>query len=382
MADPTGQRHVVLGTADPWIVARISALRQLLPMVEMRLDWGYRNAPDAADASGPGRPVRVAIPPRSLGRLRHVFRPVVRDRIRKAAGGVPDVVWIVLPVHWPVVEAFPEARVVYIAADDYRFYGWPEEVVGRYEAALVRKADLVVAVSSALAEHLVRRGADRDKTIVSPNGLPASWIPREPPGGPAAFPPGLASLPRPVAGVIGRIGRRLRLDWIETAARRLPAVHWLFVGPPDDDPQVRSWHARMSSLPNCHFVGPQPYDQLAAIHAALDLSILPYADFGVNPRASPVRLFSSLPFPAPIVATQGCRQLEEFGHYLHLCRTSHEFVETIARLGGSDPTWPARHAIAPLHTWEKRARDVVVAAVEKGILPWHLVSSDAPEPAA
>ena len=369
-----GSKEVIaVGSDDPHVLYRLQALEKRLSLTDLRFSFGYVTRKRWQTAERALGRVGVTIPPRSLGRLQTLLKPIVRGRIVGALGRRPELLLVFFPTQAPVAAAFPDARVVYVVLDDYLHYGWPEPLVRRYEQEIVARADLVVCVSRALAEKLTAEISLARKTVVvSPNALPAAWIPTTAPRKPDVLPKPVSDLPRPVAGVIGMLANRIRWDWITRAVDRVPQLTWLFVGPVGDlDPRNRALVDGLRSKPACHFLGRQPYERLREFLAALDLAVLAYSDHDVNPFASPVRFFSHLPFYAPIIASRGCRQLEEFEHLITLCRTSEEFVAAIeagVRCGCDDPVRTFRWRAAHAHTWEARAEDLVNVMRERGLL--------------
>jgi glycosyltransferase involved in cell wall biosynthesis len=282
------------------------------------------------------------------------YRAAMRRLTRDAA-----TVILTRPDQAALLPLLPASRKIYIAIDDYDAYGRSQR---QDEAMLVAAADHVVAVSTALAIALRDRyGISRDRLTVSPNGVPMAWIPAQCPAGAASLPAGL-NLPRPLAGVIGRISSRLRLDWLVDAVERLPWLHWLFVGDveaeellPEDRPQLQ----RLRASPRCRFIGQRAYEALPAFAAALDVAVMPYSERSTNPHGSPVRLFLQLPFGTAIVATPGCRQVEEFSSLLRMCPTSDGMIaalEELRRQGFDDGLRQARWQAAKANSWEARAR--------------------------
>jgi glycosyltransferase involved in cell wall biosynthesis len=365
---------IALGSDDPHLLYRLQALGKRVPLTDLRLSFGYaiRTTRQANERAPPGL-VSVTIPPRSLGRLRTLLKPIVNGRIVGALGRRPELLLIFFPMQAPVAAAFPDARVVYVVLDDYLHYGWSSRVLRRYEQEIVARAELVVCVSRALAKKLTAEISLARKTVVvSPNAIPAPWIPTTAPRKPDLLPKPVSDLPRPIAGVIGLLANRIRWDWITRAVERVPQLTWLFVGPVGElDPRNRALVDALRSKPACHFLGWQPYERLREFLTALDLAVVAYNDQGVNPFASPVRIFSHLPFYAPIIASIGCRQLEEFEHLITLCRTSEEFVAAIeagVHCGCNDPVRSFRWRAAHAHTWDARADDLVNVMRELGLL--------------
>jgi hypothetical protein len=89
--------------------------------------------------------------------------------------------------------------------------------------------------------------------------------------------------------------------------------------------------------------------------------VVPYSELSLNPLASPRRLFLHLPFGAPILATPGCAQLEEFEPLVVACASPDAFVRALERLRArnfDDGLREARWREATSHTWTKRAHDL------------------------
>lgn len=247
---------------------------------------------------------------------------------------------------------FPNARKVYYALDDYRFYGrdWNAE-----EITLLREAGVIVAVSERLGEVFCRSVPSvAERLLILPNAVPEGWIPAGPP------------LPRhrgdrPVVGIVGHVSSRLRLDWLAEAAARTPSLHWQFAGGveegellPEDLPHLKA----LERLANCSFTGPKSYEELAAYARRLDVALLPYSARSVNPCASPMRLFLHLAFGQPLLATPGCDLLETFDPLVTMCRSADALVEALEALqkrNFDDGLIEQRRREGARHTWSRRA---------------------------
>ena len=354
---------VALGSDDPYIAQRLATLNNHIPIIDLRLPSAYRKEVRRNELEAAPKRISVAIPPRSLGRLRQPLKPLVRSRILDAIGACPDLFIVFFPTHAPVLRAFPEAHVAYFPVDDYSHYGWPPVVTEQYEQEILIRAAVICPVSHALKEELARRASFPDgRVLVSPNALPSAWIPSSAPVKPLPFPEVCGKLERPVAGFIGRLGNRVRWDWISQAVRRFPKLNWLFVGLIEDmSPENAAILASLRRLARCKFVGHQPYEHLPHFMASLNVAVLAYDDLGINPSSSPVRFFSHLPFYASIIATSGCRQLEEFSGLIDICRTPREFTDALQcriERGEPDSRRKARWQEARRHTWDARAHSV------------------------
>jgi glycosyltransferase involved in cell wall biosynthesis len=257
-----------------------------------------------------------------------------------------------------LLPAFGDVRRIYYVIDDYATYrrDWHGA-----EATLLAAADRVVCVSQGLAGALARRAAAvAEKTTVLPNAIPASWLPPAPPTRPSPLPENLALL-RPLAGVLGRISSRLRLDWLLAAMDATPGLHWVFVGDIEWGEVVESDRPLLAQLrrhPRTTWLGARPFAALRDFAAALDVAILPYSDRSTNPHGSAVRLFLHLPFAAPLLATPGCAQVGEFSPLVTVCDSSAALNAALTNTSASnfdDSRRPERWRVAQDHTWEARA---------------------------
>ena len=270
-----------------------------------------------------------------------------------------DTVIFTRPDQAALLPWFPQARRIYYALDDYRFYGRDWDAG---ETTLLRAADLVVAVSERLGQVLGSRAPGvANRLLILQNALPEAWIPSGP------LPRGQRR-DRPTIGIVGHVSSRLRLDWLADAATRTPFLHWQFAGGvekgellPKDVPHLR----KLERLVNCSFTGPKSYEELAEYARGLDVALLPYSARSVNPCASPMRLFLHLAFGQPLLATPGCAQLEEFAPLVTMCRSADDLVdalEALARKNFDDGLIEQRRREGARHTWSNRA-DALLAHI-------------------
>ena len=262
------------------------------------------------------------------------------------------------PDHAALLPYFARQKKIYYAIDDYAQYR-TDWLSG--EKRLLAACDHVVAVSQALGKRLIERESSaRARLSISPNAVPGAWIPEAPPQTSRDLPDGLR-LQRPIAGVLGSISSRLRLDWLAEAVNAEPGLYWLFAGSVEQG-ELRDEHrpvlAWLEAHPRCRFLGRQSYEQLARLAACLDVAVLPYSEASVNPYGSSVRLYLHLPFAQPVVATPGCLAVEEYQPLVRMCRSAGEFVRVLRDLKErdfDDGLRRARWEAAQNHSWARRA---------------------------
>ena len=252
--------------------------------------------------------------------------------------------------------------IVYHAVDDYMAYNRANAAWEAKEVALLRRARHVFAVSDGLADVLAQRGGiERSRITTLSNAVARAWVPAQLP---AARP--LAGR-RPLAGTLGVISRRLRLDWLAQAVEATPWLDWVFAGGLEtarlEDADHRTLKA-MARQPNCRFTGKQTYQQLEDLARTLDVALMPYAPVDVNPLGSPVRLFMHLPTGVPILSTPGCQQTDQFAPLVTRCDSAQSLVQRLEWLrarGFDDGLREQRWITAHHHTWDVRANTMLAA---------------------
>lgn len=162
----------------------------------------------------------------------------------------------------------------------------------RQERRALARADVVVALSPALADRWAAMGARRPAVI--PNGCwPLAEVPVRPPLAEAG-------LPRPVAGLIGRLSDRIDFDVLEAIADAGQSL--LLMGPRDPRWEPDRFR-RLTSRPSVRYIGPVPSAEVPARLAAIDVGITPYRDDAFNRASFPLKTLEYLSAGVPVVTS-------------------------------------------------------------------------------
>ncbi|MDD1721314.1 MAG: glycosyltransferase [Euryarchaeota archaeon] len=147
------------------------------------------------------------------------------------------------------------------------------------------------------------------------------------------------------------------MDLIYAAARELPEVDFLLIGPLDK--QRRQTHHKPT---NVFILGAKERKQLPAYLQMFDVALIPFQISTMTDSINPVKLYEYFSLGKPVVAT-ATRELKEFdrGNLLKVAATQDEFVSGINAFLAYDATeWQeSRRQIAQQNSWHNKARLII-----------------------
>ena len=177
-------------------------------------------------------------------------------------------------------------------------------------------------------------------------------------------PADLRGIPRPIAGYMGSVSEHyVDVDLLEAAARRLPRVSFVLVGPAKDNPVSSSLGesglARLRALPNVHLLGAKPHAEVPAYIARFDAGLILHRLNG-EPRKllgqrTPYKLLQYLGQGKPVVSVtlEELKPLEEKG-LVRLASEPEAFCKAIEEaLDEKEGAAAARLAYARDFSYEK-----------------------------
>jgi glycosyltransferase involved in cell wall biosynthesis/2-polyprenyl-3-methyl-5-hydroxy-6-metoxy-1,4-benzoquinol methylase len=256
-----------------------------------------------------------------------------------------------------------------------------EGLAERIERACLRRADLVVVVSRALADEVMARGVPPERVLVNPNAVD-----------PACYHPGIDGRPvrrrlglegKLVIGFIGTFGpwhgAEVLARTVRPVAAQLPQAHFLFIGDGSGMPNVQAIIAADGVEARATFAGMVPQEEAPAYLAACDILVSPHVP---NPDGSPffgspTKLFEYMAMGRGIVASD----LDQIGEVLSHGKTGWlvkpgdpddlaSGILTLAR----DPELrralgeAARAEVVVKHTWKAHVERILRKMVELHLL--------------
>jgi glycosyltransferase involved in cell wall biosynthesis len=244
----------------------------------------------------------------------------------------------------------------------------------RIEGRVFRSATLVCAVSGVLRDMLVGMGVERERILLTPNGVDLERYVYD--AGARQRARAALGLPAEradelVLGFVGFFRPWHRLDLVLAAmtAPELARARLVLVGEGPAHAELERVAASGGLAGRLHFAGPRPHADIPALLPAFDVALVP----AINPYASPLKLFEYMAAGLAVIAPDqpNLREVLKDGTDALLVRSGDlaSLRTALVRLA-SDASLRARlgtaaHAkvVAYDLTWQANARRVI-AAVE------------------
>jgi glycosyltransferase involved in cell wall biosynthesis len=295
------------------------------------------------------------------------------------------ILWLFRPgqQHW--IDQLHPQLVIYHVVDEYSAY--PNLTLAQaarqreLDRQLCTRADLVFCTAQSLVD---ARLPLNPHTYYLPNAVDYEAFQR---GAGSGERGALDELQRPVLGVVGGINAKVDLALMAEVAEQRPDWSIALVGPLGyglDQGEV----ARLHALPNIHFTGPVPPEQVPAVIGACDVCLIPYRLTEQTRHVNPLKVYEYLAAGKPVVGT-ALPELMQFGEMVKMasvkcqvpegevssvtCQVSGEArgvvggakagtdvesfiacVEAALAEAGDTERVAARQAVAAANTWDHR----------------------------
>jgi glycosyltransferase involved in cell wall biosynthesis len=280
-------------------------------------------------------------------------------KLAAAHAGIRNpVLWIHCPAGASLAGTYPSAATILQRTD--RFEAFPEadpRVVGAQIARLKTHADLVVYASPAL---MASETTDVQRQVLVTHGVDLErFVAAGQPG--RAAPADVAGIAGPRIGFIGGIdAHTFDADLFLAVARALPSHQFVMVG---GCSLADDW----CTLPNVHFTGRKPYDEIAGYMAAMDALIMPWNRSEWIKACNPIKLKEYLAVGRPIITTD-FPALDPWRDLVHVANDAETFATAI-ETAMATPLAPHADVLSRLRdeTWDAKAETVRRAVLDLGL---------------
>ncbi len=229
----------------------------------------------------------------------------------------PFVFWLYTPMPLPIAQMFRPLAVVYDCMDELSAFRYaPPELLER-EGQLLQWADAVFTGGPSLYRAKVGR---HPSVYCFPSSIDALHF-RRALEAKLPDPTDQAAVPHPRLGYFGVIDERLDYDLLRGVAQARPDWQIIMVGPfmkvnPDDLPH----------LPNIHYLGQRPYEDLPAYIGGWDVAIMPFALNEATRYISPTKTLEYMAAGRAIVSTPITDVRELYGDIVYIADSVETFV--------------------------------------------------------
>jgi glycosyltransferase involved in cell wall biosynthesis len=276
------------------------------------------------------------------------------ELVARRIGIADPVLFVTLPTAWDIVQPMRRRALVFNRSDKASEFGEANQAaISALEDALLKESDAVVYVSRALMEE--------ERPVVGARGHFLDHgvdLGHFDPGAAGPEPDDLRAIPRPRIGWFGSLRDHL-VDFalLERLARELPHAQLVLVG------DAVSSMERFAKLPNVHWLGFRPYEEIPRYGRGFDVAIMPWRDNDWIRSCNPIKLKEYLALGLPVVSTD-FPEVRHYAEVVRIARDGDDFVRHVrAALAEGGPATPALRRNAVLGaSWDARTADLLALA--------------------
>ncbi|RYZ97433.1 MAG: glycosyltransferase family 1 protein, partial [Sphingobacteriaceae bacterium] len=242
---------------------------------------------------------------------------------------------------------------IYYSRDYLLFVDYWKRHGEKLEPEIIAKSDLCVANSTYLAAYC---GKYNENSFYVGQGCDLEIFTNKQD---LAIPDDMTGIQKPVIGYVGALQNiRLDIPLLAYIAQQKPNWSIVLVGPEDDVFKTSELHG----IPNIHFLGSKPGEQLPAYINAFDVCLNPQLINQVTIGNYPRKIDEYLAMGKPTVATR-TEAMSVFGGHTYLCDTKEDYIIAIQKALDEDSPekQQERTEFAATHTWENNVKEIYKA---------------------
>jgi glycosyltransferase involved in cell wall biosynthesis len=275
----------------------------------------------------------------------------VRKAMRKLGFQQP-ILWTYLHNSAHLVGRLGEKLVVYDCVDEHSAYqGFNPQAVKAMERELLEQSDLVFVTAQGLYEDKQQWCRE---IYLSPNAADVEhFMQADNPATPLADE--MKNLPGPVLGFVGAIKEWIDLELIRFVAAHRPEWTVVMVGPLGVEVDISA----LEALPNVHFLGGKPREELPCYLKGFDVCLNPFRQSELTRTVSPLKFYEYLASGRPI-ASVPMPEIMEFGDVVEFGEGAEGFLTAVERaLADTAEKKAQRLARARENSWDSRVEYVM-----------------------
>ncbi len=234
--------------------------------------------------------------------------------------------------------------------------GVDKSYIAALDEELTASADIVLYVNNALYQ---RGLAENKNSLLLGHGVDFDLFVQAAES--EEQPEDIAKIARPIVGFFGDVSDKTSdLALVEFAAMQLPDSSFVFVGPVSADVST------LMQLPNVHFLGQKPYEQVPYYGKAFDVAIMPWNQNRWIEFCNPVKAKEYLALGKPVVSMY-YPEIEAYADVVYVARDYEGFVRCIREaLEENDPAKiRQRQQKVKDETWDAKVERLRAAMEER-----------------
>ena len=225
------------------------------------------------------------------------------------------------------------------------------ETTPRTMEGLIRYAiehcDSVIVTARPLQKWLEKKFGFRD-SIYIPNGVDFEHFN----GTPEREPEDLRTIPKPRAVYVGAMEKWFDLELLEAAAKGLPKVSFVLIGPPRID------LSGLARFKNIHVLGPRPYGTIPANLKACQVGLIPFKNNELINSVSPIKLYEYMACGLPVVSVEW-EELKGLKSPTYLTQDAPSFIRAIRKAMAAKSRKASYVRFARRNSWDKRVDQIL-----------------------
>jgi glycosyltransferase involved in cell wall biosynthesis len=205
------------------------------------------------------------------------------------------IIYMYYPFSYHELEKYENAFVIYDVLDDISIHKDEKDETGStaydYHMKFIERADLVLTCSNSLRDRLVALCPD---ILLIPNGVdvehfsPKNIIPTAK----------MRTIKKPIVGYHGAIAEWFDVYLMSQIAKDKPQYEFVLIGPVSPELDIHN----LADLPNVHFLGVIPYEEIPRYIINFDVGILPFKIDSITEVLRPLKIFEYLALKKPVVS--------------------------------------------------------------------------------
>jgi glycosyltransferase involved in cell wall biosynthesis len=272
-------------------------------------------------------------------------------RVMKKLNFENPILWIYDPDAGRLVGQLGEKLAMYAVTDDHLSMAQRSNRITAMRARereLIAAADLVITTTENLRD---TKKQDNPNTHYVPHGIDADHFAKAMDANTQPMPE-LANLPSPMIGIVGQINQRIDIPMITAMATRHPEWLLIFIGPVVRE---RVDVSGLEALPNVHFLGRKPAEDLPRYLKSISVCLIPYIVDEHTTYMHPLKTLEYLAAGKPVVSSP-LPALSIYGDCIRIAGDTDSFIAQVeqAIVTDSPAEQAKRVAYAQQHTWENR----------------------------